>query len=106
MHAVIYGLIDSLIKHLKRPSQIHLSTFQVSHFGSSLQAGQCMQQQHHLMAATKTEHQLTTKPHFLLCVLCFVEFAELTNGIRHDPKCENRWSFFSTRFFAMNLMRY
>ena len=56
-------------------------------------------------------HISCRQSHVLLCSYFFflyvvVEFVELTWHIRHDPKCENRWNFFSTRFFAMNFMRY
>ena len=76
MHAVVYGLISCLIRHSKEGSLIYWSVFQVSHFGSSLQAGQCMQQQHYLKAATIYATSTTNMISFgvslvSLCVMYF-----------------------------------
>ena len=70
MHAVVYGLISCLIRHPKEGSLIYWCVFQVSHFGSSLQAGQCMQQQHLLKAATIYVTSADDKDMLLLCFCC------------------------------------
>ena len=99
MHAVVYGLISCLIRHSKEGSLIYWSVFQVSHFGSSLQAGQCMQQQHLLKAATIYVTSADDKDMLLLCFCCC---CRICRNAMADDMTQNvkKWGtfFFNSNF--------
>ena len=101
MHAVVYGLISCLIRHSKEGSLIYWSVFQVSHFGSSLQAGQCMQQQHLLKAATIYVTSADDKDILLLCFCCCCRICRNAMADDMTQNVKICGTFFSTRIFVM-----